>query len=131
MIDWSPAQSLPSWFSLGGEFRGRFEMPSGTCLIKNSSDGYYASRLRVKLGIQATSWLQFFAEAQDARTAGYNSPVAPTTLYNPIDVRQLYFAISHKEDNAVVWSFRAGRQELAFGIATFDWARRLGHVADV
>jgi hypothetical protein len=125
MIDWSPAQDLPSWMSLGGQIRGRFEAPSGTSIINHTSESYYASRLRATLGIQPTSWLRFFAEAQDARTAGYGAPIAPTTLYNPIDVRQLYFAVGHKEDGAVTWSFRAGRQELSFGgerlIGPADW----------
>jgi len=125
MVDWSPANLLPSWLTLGGQIRGRFEIPSGTSIINNAMDGYYASRLRVTLGIQPTSWLRFYAEAQDARTAGYNSPVAPTTLYNPIDVRQLYFSVSHKEEGYVPLSLRAGRQELSFGgerlIGPADW----------
>jgi len=124
-LDFSPAQYLPSWLQIGGQFRGRLEEPSGTSLINHKADGYYASRLRATLGIQATSWLRFFAEAQDARTAGYNAPVAPTTLYNPIDVRQLYVAIGQKENGYLNWSFRAGRQELAFGgerlIGPADW----------
>jgi hypothetical protein len=125
MVDYSPAKELPSWLTLGGQIRGRFEIPSGTSLIHNKQDGYYASRIRVTLGVQPTSWLRFFVEAQDARTAGYNSAVAPTTLYNPIDVRQLYFAIFHNQEAAFSWSFRAGRQELLFGservIGPADW----------
>jgi hypothetical protein len=125
MVDYSPANQLPSWLSIGGQIRGRFEIPSGTSIIKNKQDGYYASRIRATLGVQPTSWLRFFVEAQDARTAGYNSPVAPTTLYNPIDVRQLYISVFHKEDTAFSWSFRAGRQELLFGservIGPADW----------
>jgi hypothetical protein len=125
MIDWSPAQNLPTWLSLGGQIRGRFEEPSGTSLAKNVGDGYYASRLRISLGVQPTSWLRFYAEAQDARTAGYNSPIAPTTLYNPLDVRQLYFSVGQKKDGAMSWSFRGGRQDLSFGgerlIGPADW----------
>jgi hypothetical protein len=124
-VDYSPAQNLPSWLNLGGQIRGRFEAPSGKSIVSNALDGYYASRIRVDLGIQATSWLRFFAEVQDARTLGYNSPMAPTTLYNPLDVRQLYFSVGRREENAVVWSLRAGRQELAFGgervIGPADW----------
>lgn len=124
-IDWSPAQVLPSWLSLGGQIRGRFEMPSGTSIVKDAIDGYYASRLRAALGIQPTRWLRFFAEVQDARTLGYNSPLAPTTLYNAADVRQLYFALSRTVDGSITWSFRAGRQELSFGgervIGPADW----------
>jgi hypothetical protein len=125
MVDWSPAQKLPSWLSLGGQIRGRFEAPSGTSLINNVMDGYYASRVRFSLGVQPTSWLRFFAETQDTRTDAYRSPVAPTTLYNPFDMRQLYVSIGHKEDGALIWSLRAGRQELSFGaerlIGPADW----------
>jgi hypothetical protein len=123
VLDYSPFEKLPSWIQLGGQIRGRFEGVSGTSLINNSSDNYYASRIRLDLGIEPTSWLRFFAEAQDARVGAYNTSPAPSTLYNPLDIRQLYVELNLEGKPNV--RFRAGREELAFGaerlIGPADW----------
>lgn len=120
--EWTPSEHLPPWLQVGGQIRGRVEFPSGTSLINNSEDGYYASRIRVSLGVKPTRWLSFFAEGQDARTEGYNLAVAPTTLYNPLDLRQGYVELSFRRRFV---KLRAGRQELAFGgerlIGPADW----------
>ena len=114
---------IPSWLQVGGQVRGRFESPSGTSLTNNSPDAYYASRIRVDLGLKPTKWLRFFAEAQDARVGAYNSAPAPATLYNPMDLRQGYVELSFESRLAI--KLRAGRQELAFGgerlIGPADW----------
>ena len=123
-VDESPAALLPGWLQLGGQIRGRFESPSGTSLDNGARDSYYASRIRVDLGIKPFNWLKFFVQAQDARVAAYNTDPAPATLYNPMDLRQGYIAVS-KEGKWGVAQFRAGRQELAFGgerlIGPADW----------
>ena len=123
VLDYSPFEKLPSWIQLGGQIRGRYEGPSGTSLIKDKQDNYYASRIRLDLGIEPARWLRFFAEAQDARVGAYNMSPAPSTLYNPIDIRQLYVELSLERTPNV--RFRAGRQELLFGaerlIGPADW----------
>ena len=123
LLDYSPFEKLPAWIQLGGQIRGRFEGPSGTSLVNNRSDDYYASRVRMDLGIEPASWLRLFAEAQDARVGAYNTSPAPSTLYNPIDFRQGYVEINIEGKPGA--RFRAGRQELAFGgerlIGTADW----------
>jgi len=128
--DTSPFENMPSWIQLGGQIRGRYEGPSGTSMINNSADNYYASRLRIHLGIEPTSWLRIFAEAQDARVGAYNTAPAPSTLYNPMDLRQAYAALNF--EGAVNVQFRAGRQELAFGgerlIGPADWG--MSHTFD-
>lgn len=122
-IDWSPAAKLPAWLQLGIQIRGRMEAPSGVSMVNSSSDTYYLSRIRVEIGIKPVSWLRFFAQAQDARVAGYNSAPAPTTIYNPMDLRQGYIALNR--EGPVNVGLRAGRQELAFGgervIGPADW----------
>ncbi len=125
---------LPAWLQLGGQIRGRFESPTGTSLANNSSDSYYLSRIRMNLGIRPTSWLRFFAEAQDARVAGYNTSPAPSTIYDPIDLRQAYAELKH--EGTVSVSARVGRQELLFGgerlIGPADWGMsRTFDAADV
>jgi Alginate export len=123
LLDRSPFEELPSWIQIGGQIRGRFEGVSGTSLTNNSPDNYYASRLRIDLGFQPTSWLRFFAEGQDARVAFYNTSPAPNTLYDPLDLRQGYVELKFEGRPGV--RFRAGRQELAFGgerlIGPADW----------
>ena len=122
-FDQSPLAGLPSWLQLGGQIRGRFEGPSGTSLVNNAQQDYYASRLRIDLGIRPFSWLRFFAEGQDARVGGYSISPAPNTLYNPLDLRQGYVELHFEGQVDVV--FRAGRQQLAFGgerlIGPADW----------
>jgi Alginate export len=123
LIDSSPFQKLPSWIDFGGQIRGRFEGPSGMSMINNTQENYYASRIRIHLGIMPTPWLRFFAEAQDARTGGYSVSPAPNTLYNPLDFRQGYAELNFEGSTST--RFRAGRQELAFGgerlIGPGDW----------
>jgi hypothetical protein len=86
---------------------------SGTSLLNNNADNYYASRLRIDLGFEPTSWLRFFAERQHARVGAYNTAPAPDTLYLPLDLRQGYVELKFEGTPNV--RFRAGRQELAFG----------------
>jgi len=123
LLDNSPFEKLPSWIQIGGQIRGRFEGVSGTSLINNSPDNYYASRLRIDLGFKPTSWLRFFAQGQDARVGAYNKAPAPATLYDPLDLRQGYVELNFEGPASV--RFRAGRQELAFGgerlIGPADW----------
>ncbi len=125
---------LPAWLQLGGQIRGRLEAPSGASIINNSSDAYYLSRIRLDLGIRPASWLRFFAEAQDARVAGYNTSPAPNTIYDPIDLRQAYVELKYEAPLSV--TARVGRQELLFGgerlIGPADWGvSRTFDAADV
>ena len=123
MKDLSPSQLLPAWFQVGGQVRGRFESPSGTSLANSSNDNYYLSRIRVDLTVKPVAWLRFFVQAQDARVGAYNTAPAPTTLYDPMDLRQGYLAFLHEGKWGV--QLRAGRQEMAFGservIGPADW----------
>ena len=122
-VDWSPSAKLPRWLGVGVQIRGRVEAPSGTSAFNSSSDEYYLSRIRVDLAIRPVSWLKLFAQTQDARVGGYNSARAPTTLYNPMDLRQGYIALDY--EGVVHARLQAGRQELAFGgervIGPADW----------
>jgi hypothetical protein len=123
VIEIAPAQYMPSWLQVGGQIRGRFENPSGTSVLANSSDAYYLSRIRVDLGVRPTPWLRLFVQAQDARVGAYNTAPASTTCYNPMDLRQGYIELTF--EGAVSARLRAGRQELAFGgerlIGPSDW----------
>jgi hypothetical protein len=123
MMDRSPGEYLPGWLHIGGQIRGRFEAPSGSSLLNNSSDEYYLSRIRVDLAVKPASWLRFVFQAQDARAGAYNTAPASSAMYNPMDLRQGYLELNY-EGGATV-KLRAGRQELAFGgerlIGPADW----------
>lgn len=121
--DLSASPYLPGWLQIGGQIRGRVEGPSGTSLANDKADNYYFSRIRVDLMIKPFKWLKFFVQGQDARVGAYNSAPAPTTLYNPMDLRQGYVSLNFEGELGV--QFRAGRQELSFGgerlIGPADW----------
>src|SRR5260370_18643631 len=108
LVDTVHSDSLPAWLQLGGQIRGRFEDPSGTSITNASSDAYYLSRIRLDLGIKAARWLRFFAEAQDARVAVYNISPAPSTIYNPLDLRQGFVEV--KLEGTANITALAGRQ---------------------
>ena len=121
--DASPFAALPYWIQINAQLRGRFEAPTGTSLINRVKQDYYLDRLRVGLGLRPFPWLRFYAEAQDARVAGYSVSPAPNTLANPFDLRQGYGELNF--EGATTMRFRAGRQELLFGgerlIGPADW----------
>jgi len=123
LVDTVHSDSLPAWLQLGGQIRGRFEDPSGTSITSSSWDAYYLSRIRLDLGIKPARWLRFFAEAQDARVAAYRISPAPSSIYNPLDLRQGFVEV--KLEGTASITVRAGRQELAFGgerlIGPADW----------
>jgi Alginate export len=123
MLDWSPAESLPGWLHIGGQVRGRFEAVSGASLLNSNADNYYLSRIRVDLAIKPVHWLRFVVQAQDARVGAYNTAPAPSTIYNPMDLRQGYVEFAFEGRASV--KLRAGRQELSFGgerlIGPADW----------
>ena len=59
-------KSLPTWLHVGGEYRDRFEGPTGLGYAP-TDDSYVLDRLRVTVAIQPEEWLKFFGEVQDAR----------------------------------------------------------------
>jgi hypothetical protein len=72
-------RSLPSWFRIGGEYRGRLEGPTGIGFT-GANDSYLLDRLRVKLGIKPKEWLLFYGEVQDARIF-FNHHIANANPY--------------------------------------------------
>jgi hypothetical protein len=49
---------LPSWFRIGGEFRGRLEGQTGIGYA-STDDSYLLDRLRLRMGIRPKEWLLF------------------------------------------------------------------------
>jgi len=115
-------RSLPSWFRIGGEFRGRLEGPMGIGFT-STNDFYYLDRLRIKLGIQPKEWLLFYGEVQDARIF-FNHHIANANPYE--DKWTLWQAYPQVGSSETGWvDALAGRQVLRFGdervIGPSDW----------
>ena len=119
---------LPSWLTLGGQFRVRFEGYSGGG-FGSSDDAYALTQLRLSVTIRPVSWLRFFGEGMDAR-ALEKSPALPPYA-NTWDIRQGYAEAGDSEKG--MFGLRAGRQELNFGdqrlIGASPWTN-VGRVFD-
>jgi hypothetical protein len=116
-MDWlfpvdSLNRSLPSWFHIGGEYRGRPEGQMGIAFA-STDDFYYLDRLRVNLGIKPKNWLLFFGEVQDSRIF-FNHHIANANPYE--DKWTLWQAYPQVGSSETGWvDALAGRQVLRFG----------------
>jgi hypothetical protein len=108
-------QSLPQWLSFSGEIRLRAEGFVDAGFKPDDDDGYLLTRLRLNMRVQATSWMRFMFQGQDAHILGEDTPkIAPLPPYqDDFDLRQAYVEFGDVENKK--FGFRAGRQELAFG----------------
>jgi Alginate export len=105
-------RSLPSWFRLGGEYRGRLEGPSGIGFA-STNDFYFLDRLRLKLGIKPKDWLLLYGEVQDARIF-FNHHIPNANPYE--DKWTLWQAYPQLGSSETGWvDALAGRQVLRFG----------------
>lgn len=104
---------LPRWLSFSGEIRLRGEGFTGAGSKSDRDDAYLLTRLRLTMKVQPTSWLKFVFQGQDAHVLG-ESLIAPAPPYqDTMDLRLGYIELGDMEKKK--FSFRAGRQELAFG----------------
>jgi hypothetical protein len=114
---------LPKWLSFSGEVRGRFEGFAGGKFQSDNSDFYFLERVRLNLKIQPSDWLKFVFQGQDAHALGKDNVPASSPYQDAMDLRLGYLELGDVERKPV--SFRAGRQELAFGderlIGSADW----------
>ena len=115
-------RSLPSWFHIGGEYRGRLEGPMAIGFT-STDDFYFLNRLRVNLAVQPKEWLLFYSEVQDARIV-FNHHIANANPYQ--DKWTLWEAYSLVGSPGTGWvDALAGRQVLRFGdervIGPSDW----------
>lgn len=105
-------QELPKWLRFSGAYQGRVEGYSGGGFKQDNSDAYYLNRFRVNMNVNATPWLRFGLQMQDARVWGKNgTPVVP--FQNTADLRMAFVELGDPENKR--FGIRAGRQELVFG----------------
>jgi hypothetical protein len=116
-------ENLPKWIRFSGEYRARFEGFTGGGFKPGNDDEYLLSRLRLNLKLQATPWLKFTFQGQDAHALGKDQHPAVAPYQDTMDLRLGFVEIGDAEKKPV--SLRLGRQELAFGeerlIGNVDW----------
>lgn len=116
-------RALPSWLSLSGEFRFRFESRQGLGFREGNDDGYGLVRTRVDIGIKPKPWLEFFFQGQDSRAPEMREGTATGVFRDPFDVRQAYVKLGGGEHLPA--TVTAGRQILLYGdqrlIGPLDW----------
>ena len=117
-------KGLPSWFSLSGEFRFRYENRQALGYREGSDDGYGLVRTRLDVGIRPASWLRFGFQGQDSRAPGIREGLPNIGAFrDPFDLRQAYAEIGASQSPV---SLTVGRQLLAYGdqrlVGSLDWA---------
>ena len=105
---------LPSWLRFSGEIRLRGAGIFGDFFKPDSDDSYMLSRLRLNMQIKATSWMNFYFQAQDSRVLGATRTGSlPPLQQDTMDLRLAYVDLG--EENKTPIRLRLGRQDLAFG----------------
>lgn len=124
-------KSLPTWLHIGGEYRDRFEGPTGIG-YGPTDDSYVLDRLRVTVAIQPEEWLKFFGEVQDTRIF-FNRHIPNAIPYQ--DTWTLWQGYAQFGSSTSGWGdVLGGRQVLRFGdervIGPSDWLN-VGRTFDV
>ncbi len=109
-------------FHLSGSIRERWEATDGPFSV-TPADSYVVSQIRLGLSYEPSSWLRFFAQAQDVRPLFYGT--TPSNAFsNPFDLHQAWVAIGQPEGEGVF--VEVGRQNMVIGsghllAAADDW----------
>lgn len=120
-------QRLPKWVRLSGELRARGEGFYGDHFTEGRDDLFLLQRVRVGLQIKPTSWLQFFAQGQDARISFQDKVAAAPPYQDSVDLRQAYVQLGGGEKAPLL--LRVGRQDLKFGEERLVGASNWGNIA--
>ncbi len=113
---------LPSWASLAGEFRVRYEGRRALGYRQGNDDGYGLIRTRLDLGITPASWLKFGFQGQDANAPGIRDVPNIGVFRDGFDLRQAYAQIGSERSPVML---TVGRQVLAYGdqrlVGALNW----------
>ncbi len=104
---------LARTFKLSGSIRERWEATDGPFSVTPASS-YLLSQERLGLQFTPTPWLQFFAQAEDARALFYKATLG-NTISDPFDLHQAWLAVGRREGNG--FYMQLGRQEFVIGSA--------------
>jgi len=109
-------------FLFSGSIRERWEATDGPFSV-TPADSYMISQIRLGLAYNPSSWLHFFAQAQDTRVMFYQT--TPSNAFsNPFDLHQAWASFGQPEGPGVF--VQVGRQDMVVGsghllAATDDW----------
>lgn len=103
---------VASPYTLGGEFRGRWERSLHQDFEKNQSASAFLNRIRLHGSWSPRPGFTLFAEAQDARAFGWRQELDGSGLADHADLRQLYLRLG---SDGPGWTLQAGRQDLSLG----------------
>lgn len=120
-------RQLPGWIQFNGELRYREEGFLGLRFERGNDDMYLLQRVRLGVRLQPVSWLQFVAQAQDARVIDADRIPHLPPYQNRADLRVAYVQIGSGESAPAL--LRVGRQELAFGEERLVGAGNWGNLA--
>jgi Alginate export len=104
---------LPRWIKFSGELRSRVEGVTGGVFSPNSDDVYLLTRIRVAVKVEATPWLKFLVQGQDAHVFWKNQNPPEPPYQDTFDLRQGYIEVG--DTDKMTYGLRIGRQELAYG----------------
>lgn len=117
------ANALTDMFTVGGEFRTRFESRQGLAYRKGSNDSYTLVRLRIDIAVKPAEWLEFGFQGQDSRAPGIREVPALGAFEDEFDVRQAHVRIGRADAPVTL---TVGRQLLAYGdqrlVGALDWS---------
>ncbi len=132
---WQPGQPitlLDGSVVFDFSYQGRFEAKENAFEFDSSvdsltDDSYYLQRFRLGVNFKPASWLNFYAQGQDASELGSLRPDIPGALGaegdDPLDLRHAYVEIG--DLSAMPLSLKIGRQVLSYGdqrlIGGFEW----------
>jgi hypothetical protein len=102
---------LARTFQFSGSIRERWEATDGPFSVTPASS-YLLSQIRLGLQFTPTPWLQFFAQAQDARALFYGATPS-TSVANPLDLHQAWMAVGKREGPGAY--VQVGRQDMVVG----------------
>jgi hypothetical protein len=115
---------LPSWLSIGGQYRGRIEGQTGLLFTPGNDDAYYLSRFRINFDVHPGAHLRLFVQGQDSRAPGMKTVPHPPAFSDSFDLRQGYLDL-HTAESTKSAGVRLGRQELIVGeerlVGPLDW----------
>jgi hypothetical protein len=98
-------------FKFSGSIRERWEATDGPFSV-TPADSYLVSQVRLGVLYQPSSWLRFFAEAQDTRVLFYQTK--PSNAFSdPFDLHQAWVSAGKTEGPG--FFFKLGRQDLVIG----------------
>jgi hypothetical protein len=118
--------ALPRWATLHFESRFRAEGQHGEGFRTGSNSDFLLYRNRFSVSLNPAGWVQFYGEAQDARSSGIDQPNG--SVRDIMDIRQAFVRVGSEES---WWKLKVGRQKIAYGSERIIGGAEWGNTARV